>query len=119
MLILEGQYVKIVGGHENGDDDHTLSSLRSPPQIHKLTSNYYHHPKNSRHNRISFQVLSQITEKQTALSEDLGRDANSVKGLQRKHHNFERDLLTLAKQVQTVQEEAAKLQAAYAGDKVS
>ena len=62
-------------------------------------------------------VLSQITEKQTALSEDLGRDANSVKGLQRKHHNFERDLLTLAKQVQTVQEEAAKLQAAYAGDK--
>ena len=61
--------------------------------------------------------MSQITEKQTALSEDLGRDANSVKGLQRKHHNFERDLLTLAKQVQTVQEEAAKLQAAYAGDK--
>ena len=68
--------------------------------------------------RFFWQVLSQITEKQTALSEDLGRDANSVKGLQRKHHNFERDLLTLAKQVQTVQEEAAKLQAAYAGDKV-
>ena len=37
--------------------------------------------------------------------------------LQRKHQNFLQDLSTLQSQVSAIQEESAKLQAAYAGDK--
>jgi spectrin beta len=62
-------------------------------------------------------VLSRIQEKQTAMSDELGRDAGTLSTLQRKHANFEHDLQTLASQVQQVQEDSAKLQAAYAGDR--
>ncbi len=37
--------------------------------------------------------------------------------LQRRHANFEHDLVTLGSQVQQVQEDAAKLLVAYSGDK--
>lgn len=47
----------------------------------------------------------------------MGKDAQSVAALQRRHANFERDLVTLGNQVQQVQEEAAKLIVAYSGDK--
>ena len=62
-------------------------------------------------------VLSRILEKQHGVSDELGRDAGSVSALQRKHQNFMQDLLTLQSQVQQIQEESAKLQASYAGDK--
>lgn len=62
-------------------------------------------------------VLGRIIEKQHGVSDELGRDAGSVSTLQRKHHNFVQDLMTLYSQVQQIQDESAKLQASYAGDK--
>lgn len=62
-------------------------------------------------------VLGRIVEKQNTLSDELGRDSGSVSALQRKHQNFVQDLQTLQSQVQTVQEDSQRLQAAYAGDK--
>ncbi|XP_032787859.2 spectrin beta chain isoform X5 [Daphnia magna] len=62
-------------------------------------------------------VLGRIVEKQNTLSDELGRDAGSVSALQRKHQNFIQDLQTLQSQVQGVQEDSQRLQAAYAGDK--
>jgi len=62
-------------------------------------------------------VLGRILEKQNTISDELGRDAGSVSILQRKHQNFVQDLVMLQQQVQQVQEDSAKLQAAYAGDK--
>merc|ERR1712223_1196429 len=46
-----------------------------------------------------------------------GRDGATVSMLQRKHQNFLQDLSTLQSQVNAIQEESAKLQAAYAGEK--
>ena len=51
------------------------------------------------------------------MSEELGRDSGSVSALLRKHQNFLQDLQGLHAQVQAIQDESAKLQAAYAGDK--
>lgn len=62
-------------------------------------------------------ILSRILERQHGVSDELGRDAGSVSALQRKHQNFLQDLLTLQSQVHQIQEESAKLQASYAGDK--
>uniref|UniRef100_A0A1B6LLG0 PH domain-containing protein n=1 Tax=Graphocephala atropunctata TaxID=36148 RepID=A0A1B6LLG0_9HEMI len=62
-------------------------------------------------------VLGRISEKQHAMSDELGRDAGSVSQLQRKHQNFLQDLQTLQSQVQQIEDESAKLQASYAGDK--
>ena len=62
-------------------------------------------------------VLGRIVEKQNTLSDELGRDAGSVSALQRKHQNFIQDLQTLHNQVQGVQEDSGRLQAAYAGEK--
>ncbi|XP_011882724.1 PREDICTED: spectrin beta chain isoform X2 [Vollenhovia emeryi] len=62
-------------------------------------------------------VLGRILEKQNAMSDELGRDAGSVSALQRKHGNFIQDLSTLQNQVTQIEEESAKLQASYAGDK--
>uniref|UniRef100_A0ABD2X9X6 Spectrin beta chain n=1 Tax=Trichogramma kaykai TaxID=54128 RepID=A0ABD2X9X6_9HYME len=62
-------------------------------------------------------VLGRILEKQNSMSDELGRDAGSVSALQRKHGNFIQDLSTLQTQVSQIQEESAKLQASYAGDK--
>ncbi|KAK3578499.1 hypothetical protein CHS0354_007749 [Potamilus streckersoni] len=63
------------------------------------------------------ELLERIYEKQNYIPDDLGRDAQSVAAMQRKHANFEHDLITLGTQVQVVQEESAKLQAGYAGEK--
>nr|XP_027207980.1 spectrin beta chain-like isoform X4 [Penaeus vannamei] len=62
-------------------------------------------------------VLSRILEKQNSISDELGRDAGSVSALQRKHQNFVQDLVMLKQQVEQIQEDSSKLQAAYAGDK--
>ena len=50
--------------------------------------------------------------------EDLGRDMASVQGLQRKHEGHERELLVVQQQVDTLNAESAKLQAAYQGSKM-
>merc|ERR1719193_2509041 len=62
-------------------------------------------------------VLSRILEKQNSMSDELGRDGATVSMLQRKHHNFLQDLQSLQVQVASIQEDSAKLQAAYAGEK--
>ena len=56
-------------------------------------------------------------EKQVMIPDELGKDAKSVAALQRRHVNFEHDLVTLGSQVQQVQEDAAKLLVAYSGEK--
>ncbi|WAR19671.1 SPTCB-like protein [Mya arenaria] len=56
-------------------------------------------------------------EKQNYIPDELGRDAQSVAALQRKHANFETDLVTLESQVRAIQEESGRLQLGYAGPK--
>ncbi|KAK7104923.1 spectrin beta chain-like isoform X2 [Littorina saxatilis] len=64
-------------------------------------------------------TLERIYEKQNYIPEDLGRDAQSVAALQRKHANFEHDLITLGTQVEAIQTESVRLQAGYAGSKAA
>ena len=78
--------------------------LEASRELHK----YFHDCKD---------VLSRILEKQNSMSDELGRDGATVSMLQRKHQNFLQDLSTLQSQVNAIQEESAKLQAAYAGEK--
>ncbi|BFZ11613.1 hypothetical protein BsWGS_14652 [Bradybaena similaris] len=62
------------------------------------------------------EALERILEKQNYIPEELGRDAQSVAALQRKHANFEHDLVTLGTQVEAIQVESVRLQAGYAGE---
>jgi len=78
--------------------------LEASRELHK----YFHDCKD---------IMSRIAEKKNSMSEELGRDGATVSLLQRKHQNFQQDLQTLQAQVASIQEESAKLQAAYAGDK--
>merc|ERR1719394_1276263 len=78
--------------------------LEASRELHK----YFHDCKD---------VLSRILEKQNSMSDELGRDGATVSMLQRKHQNFLQDLSTPQSQVTAIQEESAKLQAAYAGEK--
>ncbi|KAJ7388705.1 hypothetical protein OS493_036144 [Desmophyllum pertusum] len=63
------------------------------------------------------EVLAMIQEKENLLTDDLGRDLNSLHQLQVVHQGFEADLAPLGNQVVAVQEEANRLQGSYAGDK--
>lgn len=63
------------------------------------------------------ETLLRIHEKQLTIPDDLGKDSQSVAALQRRLANFEHDLVTLGIQVQSIQEEAAKLIVAYSGEK--
>lgn len=51
-------------------------------------------------NRDVAEALSRIQDKDAALSDDLGRDLNSVLALIRKHEGFENDLVALEAQLQ-------------------
>merc|ERR1719225_57514 len=84
--------------------DTRTQMLEASKELHK----YFHDCKD---------VLGRILEKENAMSEELGRDSGSVSALLRKHQNFLQDLQGLQAQVNAIQEESAKLQAAYAGDK--
>merc|ERR1719479_262374 len=84
--------------------DTRTQMLEASKELHK----YFHDCKD---------VLSRILEKQHSMSDELGRDSGSVSALLRKHQNFLQDLQGLQAQVQAIQEESAKLQAAYAGEK--
>ncbi|KAM9449778.1 spectrin beta chain, non-erythrocytic 1-like isoform 2-T2 [Clarias gariepinus] len=73
-------------------------------ELHK----FYHDAK---------EVLGRILDKHKKLPEELGRDQNTVEALQRMHTTFEHDIQALGTQVKQLQEDAARLQSAYAGDK--
>uniref|UniRef100_UPI00398F8911 spectrin beta chain, non-erythrocytic 1-like isoform X2 n=1 Tax=Pristiophorus japonicus TaxID=55135 RepID=UPI00398F8911 len=65
------------------------------------------------------ELLSLIQEKHKELPEELGRDANTAESFHRMHNTFERDIHSLGIQVQQFQEDAGRLQTAYAGDKAA
>uniref|UniRef100_A0A4W3GTX3 Spectrin beta chain n=1 Tax=Callorhinchus milii TaxID=7868 RepID=A0A4W3GTX3_CALMI len=79
--------------------------LAASYELHK----FYHDAK---------EILGRIQDKHKKLPEELGRDQNTVETLQRMHTTFEHDIQALGTQVdQQLQEDASRLQAAYAGDK--
>ncbi|XP_061545742.1 spectrin beta chain, non-erythrocytic 1-like isoform X3 [Phycodurus eques] len=73
-------------------------------ELHK----FYHDAK---------EILARILDKHKKLPEELGRDQNTVETLQRMHTAFEHDIQALGTQVRQLQEDAVRLQSAYAGDK--
>uniref|UniRef100_A0A8D0D9E2 Spectrin beta chain n=1 Tax=Sander lucioperca TaxID=283035 RepID=A0A8D0D9E2_SANLU len=73
-------------------------------ELHK----FYHDAK---------EILGRIMDKQKKLPEEVGRDQNTVETLQRMHNTFEHDIQALGTQVRQLQEDAVRLQSAYAGDK--
>ncbi|KAM4771567.1 spectrin beta chain, non-erythrocytic 1 isoform 1-T1 [Rhinophrynus dorsalis] len=78
--------------------------LAASYELHK----FYHDAK---------EIFGRIEDKHKKLPEELGRDQNTVETLQRMHTTFEHDIQALGTQVRQLQEDAARLQAAYAGDK--
>nr|XP_020441852.1 spectrin beta chain, non-erythrocytic 1 isoform X2 [Monopterus albus] len=73
-------------------------------ELHK----FYHDAK---------EILNRILDKHKKLPEELGRDQNTVETLQRMHTTFEHDIQALGTQVRQLQDDAVRLQSAYAGDK--
>uniref|UniRef100_A0A8C4ZXR7 Spectrin beta chain n=1 Tax=Gadus morhua TaxID=8049 RepID=A0A8C4ZXR7_GADMO len=63
------------------------------------------------------EVLGRMQEKRQALPAELGRDLNTVQHLHRQHTALENDIQALSGQVNQVQDDAARLQKAYAGEK--
>ncbi|XP_077781564.1 spectrin beta chain, non-erythrocytic 1 isoform X1 [Podarcis muralis] len=78
--------------------------LAASYELHK----FYHDAK---------EIFGRIQDKHKKLPEELGRDQNTVETLQRMHTTFEHDIQALGTQVRQLQEDAARLQSAYAGDK--
>ncbi|XP_027888225.1 spectrin family protein isoform X4 [Xiphophorus couchianus] len=70
-----------------------------------------------RFHQDAMEVLGRIKEKMEAVPSDLGRDLNTVQHLHRQHNTFENDIQALSGQVNQVQDDAARLQKAYAGEK--
>ncbi|XP_065202026.1 spectrin beta chain, non-erythrocytic 1 isoform X3 [Planococcus citri] len=64
-------------------------------------------------------ALSRTHDKDAAISDDLGRDLNSVLTLIRKHEGFENDLVALEAQLQILVEDAVRLQSLYPGNNAS
>uniref|UniRef100_A0A8B9RDT4 Spectrin beta chain n=1 Tax=Astyanax mexicanus TaxID=7994 RepID=A0A8B9RDT4_ASTMX len=64
------------------------------------------------------EALGRVKEKKEALAgAELGRDLNTVQHLHRQHTAYEHDVQALSGQVTQVQDDAARLQKAYAGEK--
>ncbi|XP_042288339.1 spectrin beta chain, non-erythrocytic 1 isoform X2 [Thunnus albacares] len=78
--------------------------LAASYELHK----FYHDAK---------EILNRILDKHKKLPEELGRDQNTVETLQRMHTTFEHDIQALGTQVRQLQDDAVRLQSAYAGDK--
>ncbi|XP_031712807.1 spectrin family protein isoform X1 [Anarrhichthys ocellatus] len=70
-----------------------------------------------RFHQDAMEVLGRMKEKREGLPSDLGRDLNTVQHLHRQHNTFENDIQALSGQVNQVQDDAARLQKAYAGEK--
>ncbi|XP_074854246.1 spectrin beta chain, erythrocytic isoform X2 [Carettochelys insculpta] len=65
------------------------------------------------------EVLALIQDKQRELPAELGQDAHTAESFHRLHMAFEHDIRLLEGQVQQFREVAARLQTAYAGEKVT
>ncbi|KAE8607778.1 hypothetical protein XENTR_v10011283 [Xenopus tropicalis] len=65
------------------------------------------------------ETLGQIQDKQKQIPEETGRDLNTAEAMQRMHTAFEHDIQALSAQVKQVQEDASRLQKAYAGEKAA
>ncbi|NWH72566.1 SPTN2 protein, partial [Piaya cayana] len=65
------------------------------------------------------QALARVQHKQQQLPEELGRDLPTAEALQRLHCAYEHDIQALSAQVRQVQEDAARLAKAYAGEKAA
>nr|XP_020669027.1 spectrin beta chain, non-erythrocytic 2 [Pogona vitticeps] len=63
------------------------------------------------------ETLSQIQNKQKQLPDEVGRDLNTAEAMQRMHSAYEHDIQALSTQVKQVQDDASRLQKAYAGEK--
>ncbi|XP_076848937.1 LOW QUALITY PROTEIN: spectrin family protein [Brachyhypopomus gauderio] len=64
------------------------------------------------------EALGRVREKRQTLADaELGRDLNAVQHLHRQHTAYEHDVQALSGQVTQVQDDAARLQKAYAGEK--
>lgn len=63
------------------------------------------------------ETLSQIQNKQKQLPDEVGRDLNTAEAMQRMHTAYEHDIHALSAQVKQVQDDASRLQKAYAGEK--
>ncbi|XP_043916434.1 spectrin beta chain, non-erythrocytic 1-like isoform X2 [Protopterus annectens] len=63
------------------------------------------------------ETLGRIQEKQMQLPDEVGRDLNSVETMHRMHTTYEHDIQALSSQVKQIQDDASRLQKAYAGDK--
>ncbi|XP_061626995.1 spectrin beta chain, non-erythrocytic 1-like isoform X2 [Phyllopteryx taeniolatus] len=67
--------------------------------------------------RDAAEVQARVLDKRRKLPEEVGRDQNTADLLQRAHGAFEHDIHALGTQVRQLQEDAGRLQSAYAGDK--
>eukprot|EP00057_Strongylocentrotus_purpuratus_P010375 XP_011664849.1 PREDICTED: spectrin alpha chain, non-erythrocytic 1 [Strongylocentrotus purpuratus] len=67
-------------------------------------------------NRDYEEAMSRIQEKYAIIPEELGKDVNAVQSLVRKHEAFESDLVALEGQLQTLVNEAVRLQEEYPGE---
>ncbi|KAM5126626.1 spectrin beta chain, non-erythrocytic 1-like, partial [Mantella aurantiaca] len=65
------------------------------------------------------ETLGQIQDKHKQIPEETGRDLNTAEAMQRMHTTFEHDIQALSAQVKQVQEDASRLQKAYAGEKAA
>ncbi|XP_033927552.1 spectrin beta chain, non-erythrocytic 2 isoform X1 [Melopsittacus undulatus] len=65
------------------------------------------------------ETLAQVRHKQKQLPEEVGRDLNTAEAMQRMHSAYEHDIQALSTQVRQVQEDAARLEKAYAGEKAA
>uniref|UniRef100_A0A663FIP0 Spectrin beta chain n=1 Tax=Aquila chrysaetos chrysaetos TaxID=223781 RepID=A0A663FIP0_AQUCH len=65
------------------------------------------------------ETLAQVQHKQKQLPDEVGRDLNTAEAMQRMHTAYEHDIQALSTQVRQVQEDAARLEKAYAGEKAA
>uniref|UniRef100_A0A8B9PK53 Uncharacterized protein n=1 Tax=Apteryx owenii TaxID=8824 RepID=A0A8B9PK53_APTOW len=63
------------------------------------------------------ETLTQVQHKQKQLPDEVGRDLNTAEAMQRMHTAYEHDIQALSTQVRQVQEDASRLEKAYAGEK--
>ncbi|KAM6225637.1 LOW QUALITY PROTEIN: spectrin beta chain, non-erythrocytic 2, partial [Porphyrio hochstetteri] len=69
--------------------------------------------------RDAGQALAQVRHKQKQLPDEVGRDLNTAEAMRRLHSAYEHDIQALSAQVRQVQEDAARLEKAYAGEKAA
>ncbi|KAM6032630.1 LOW QUALITY PROTEIN: spectrin beta chain, non-erythrocytic 2-like, partial [Chlamydotis macqueenii] len=65
------------------------------------------------------ETLAQVQHKQKQLPDEVGRDLNTAEAMQRMHTAYEHDIQALSAQVRQVQEDAARLEKAYAGERAA